>query len=159
MVQTYGVAPVNDTEPTDQVRGESSALLGDDATIKRASKADGHATIVSCVSNLANTIIGSGEFLTLIFNPPVSADVGKGMLTFPLVSWSPIQVYSCRLPCCPIGHGISGYTPRDCYLRVFWLRSGIWLIPPVPMRNENTTSTSVVLRYRATHIPSRSRFL
>lgn len=60
MVQTYGVAPVNDTEPTDQAGGEGSALLGGDATAKKAGR-DGHATIVSCVSNLANTIIGSGE--------------------------------------------------------------------------------------------------
>lgn len=63
MVQTYGVAPPNDAEPTQDTtaEGEGSALLGGDATPKRAVKRDGHATIISCVSNLANTIIGSGE--------------------------------------------------------------------------------------------------
>ncbi|KIM90493.1 hypothetical protein PILCRDRAFT_185179 [Piloderma croceum F 1598] len=71
MVQTYGVAPDNDSEPIptnyiDATEGESSALLGGDASIKRKDKADGHASIVSSVSNLSNTIIGSG------------------MLTFPL---------------------------------------------------------------------------
>lgn len=59
MVQTYGVAPENNNEPADQASGEGSALLGGEATVKHGR--DGHATIISCVSNLANTIIGSGE--------------------------------------------------------------------------------------------------
>ncbi|KII87407.1 hypothetical protein PLICRDRAFT_112640 [Plicaturopsis crispa FD-325 SS-3] len=69
MVQTYGVARENDH---DQAAGdaEDSALLGGAASssnLKRAVlEADGHASITSCVSNLSNTIIGSG------------------MLTFPL---------------------------------------------------------------------------
>jgi hypothetical protein len=74
MVQTYGVAPDNDSEPTptnyiSATDGESSALLGGDASIKRTGKADGHASIVSCVSNLSNTIIGSGESTDFAANP------------------------------------------------------------------------------------------
>ena len=70
MVQTYGVAADNDSEPTTptnyaSAEGESSALLGSDASIKRTGKPDGHASIVSCVSNLSNTIIGSGESVLL----------------------------------------------------------------------------------------------
>ena len=64
MVQTYGVAQEDESlDPTNHVvgEGEGSALLGDAATAKRLVKRDGNATIISCVSNLANTIIGSGE--------------------------------------------------------------------------------------------------
>lgn len=66
MVQTYGVAPDNDGDPTNHVAGdgEGSSLLGGDATPKRPAR-DGQATIVSCVSNLANTIIGSGKSIIL----------------------------------------------------------------------------------------------
>ncbi|KAF4569707.1 hypothetical protein EYR40_008686 [Pleurotus pulmonarius] len=73
MVQTYGVASGSDAqEPTEYAHGsghgesESSALLGESAAPTKSVLHEGHATIGSCVSNLANTIIGSG------------------MLTFPL---------------------------------------------------------------------------
>ncbi|KAL0577289.1 hypothetical protein V5O48_004682 [Marasmius crinis-equi] len=70
MVQPYGAATHNDDgyEGSDVREGESSALLGGnrDSTVKRVEKPDGHASVVSSISNLANTIIGSG------------------MLTFPL---------------------------------------------------------------------------
>ncbi|KAI0091649.1 vacuolar amino acid transporter 5 [Irpex rosettiformis] len=67
MVQTYGVANEHDEPGTAgaHISGESDALLGADASAKKL-KAEGHATIHSCVGNLANTIVGSG------------------MLTFPL---------------------------------------------------------------------------
>ncbi|CCL98599.1 uncharacterized protein FIBRA_00601 [Fibroporia radiculosa] len=65
MVQTYGVAPTNERENVGLDTGESDALLGAEASTSRP-KRDGHASIVSSVGNLANTIIGSG------------------MLTFPL---------------------------------------------------------------------------
>lgn len=64
MIQTYGVAQEDETlDPTHHVtgEGEGSALLGDAATVKGSVKRDGNATVISCVSNLANTIIGSGE--------------------------------------------------------------------------------------------------
>ncbi|KAL0065187.1 hypothetical protein AAF712_007857 [Marasmius tenuissimus] len=72
MVQPYGAAAANTDggyEGPDVREGESSALLGGDrdTTVKRVAKPDGHASVVSSISNLANTIIGSG------------------MLTFPLV--------------------------------------------------------------------------
>jgi hypothetical protein len=62
MVQTYGVAREND-DHTNHVAGtgEESALLGGDATVKR--QTEGHATLTSCVSNLSNTIIGTGKCL------------------------------------------------------------------------------------------------
>ncbi|KAJ8079524.1 hypothetical protein PM082_011111 [Marasmius tenuissimus] len=71
MVQPYGAAAANTDggyEGPDVREGESSALLGGDrdTTVKRVAKPDGHASVVSSISNLANTIIGSG------------------MLTFPL---------------------------------------------------------------------------
>lgn len=63
MVQTYGVAEDVFSDPTNHVAGEEegSALLGGAATQKGLAKRDGNATIISGVSNLANTIIGSGE--------------------------------------------------------------------------------------------------
>ncbi|KAF8887317.1 vacuolar amino acid transporter 5 [Infundibulicybe gibba] len=82
MSPSYGVATTRhnslDSDPTEvEVNvGEASALLGGnrDATIKRvANKPDGHATIVSCISNLANTIIGSGAM--------ASAGIIPGMIT------------------------------------------------------------------------------
>jgi len=56
MVNTYGVASENDTDAA-AGSAESSALLGTERVPK---KRDGHATMLSCVSNLTNTIIGSG---------------------------------------------------------------------------------------------------
>jgi hypothetical protein len=69
MAQKYGTAPVSagaiEEDPTSPYgAGESSALLGGDrdTTLKRATgKREGKASIVSSVSNLANTIIGSGK--------------------------------------------------------------------------------------------------
>jgi hypothetical protein len=62
MVQTYGVIKDNTAEPGASGRGEQSALLGNDSSSSPGmALADGHASLISCVSNLANTIIGSGE--------------------------------------------------------------------------------------------------
>ena len=62
MVQTYGVIPETSVEPsldTDEAR----ALLADpNAPSKRDRDTDGHATLTSCISNLSNTIIGSGTY-------------------------------------------------------------------------------------------------
>ncbi|KAJ7574441.1 transmembrane amino acid transporter protein-domain-containing protein [Mycena floridula] len=63
MVQTYGVAQSNNLEPESATGEETSALLGGSRNV---TKREGNASLVSSVSNLANTIIGSG------------------MLTFPL---------------------------------------------------------------------------
>jgi hypothetical protein len=63
MVQSYGAAniAVADTSTISEDRGveesEDSALLGRDVAVKPR---EGHASIISSVSNLANTIIGSG---------------------------------------------------------------------------------------------------
>ena len=62
MLQRYGIARENGGEPIEDVEGgESSALLGASAVTKLDGSSGGHATILSCVSNLSNTIIGSGE--------------------------------------------------------------------------------------------------
>ncbi|TFK29722.1 vacuolar amino acid transporter 5 [Coprinopsis marcescibilis] len=88
MVATYGVAPVNAADPsTVEDSHESRALLGGDSSSSHSSgsgraereKRDGHATLTSCISNLANTIIGSG----MLTFPLAMASVGvlPGMLT------------------------------------------------------------------------------
>ncbi|KAH6915912.1 vacuolar amino acid transporter 5 [Coprinopsis sp. MPI-PUGE-AT-0042] len=71
MVATYGVARENDADATyREGSDESRALLGGTSSSGTPAapngKRDGHATMMSCIGNLANTIIGSG------------------MLTFPL---------------------------------------------------------------------------
>ena len=59
MVQTYGVAREYDGQTTHASEAvEGTALLGVNATAKRD---EGHATIISCISNLTNTTIGSGK--------------------------------------------------------------------------------------------------
>ncbi|KAF8739060.1 Transmembrane amino acid transporter protein, partial [Rhizoctonia solani] len=63
MARSYGVAPVDRDDTV--ADNDNAPLLGVGAP--KAEEEDGHATIVSCVGNLANTIMGTG------------------MLTFPLV--------------------------------------------------------------------------
>ena len=50
-------------DANEDARSERSALLGpsaSDSVVESVKKRDGHATLTSSVSNLANTIIGSG---------------------------------------------------------------------------------------------------
>ncbi|KAG6910013.1 hypothetical protein DXG01_013735 [Tephrocybe rancida] len=67
MVQTYGVARASTNNalepPSADDASEGSALLGGSGdTAKRTmTKRDGHASIMSCISNLANTIMGTGD--------------------------------------------------------------------------------------------------
>ncbi|OCH96252.1 hypothetical protein OBBRIDRAFT_765760 [Obba rivulosa] len=80
MVQPYGAAPVHhDGEEAipEGVAGENDALLGASASAKH--KHDGHATLSSCIGNLANTIIGSG-MLTFPL-ALASAGIIPGMIT------------------------------------------------------------------------------
>ncbi len=65
MVRLYGAAEGHeDQEPqaADDPRSsrEDDALLGDAATARKPGR-QGHASLMSSTSNLANTIIGSGE--------------------------------------------------------------------------------------------------
>lgn len=62
MVQTYGAAAVKDinSELIESEEEESLALLGSHSSSAEQSRADGHATLLSSISNLLNTIIGSG---------------------------------------------------------------------------------------------------
>ncbi|KAI0046216.1 hypothetical protein FA95DRAFT_1520510 [Auriscalpium vulgare] len=77
MVQTYGVAPARD-EHEGGGESESSALLGA-AGAGKVLKREGHATLTSSTSNLANTIIGSG-MLTFPL-ALASAGIIPGMIT------------------------------------------------------------------------------
>lgn len=69
MVQVYGVAPQDSADanvPTNGVEengeGDESRALLTGRTVARATQKDkdGHASLLSCISNLSNTIIGSG---------------------------------------------------------------------------------------------------
>ena len=64
---------------------EARALLADpNAPSKRDRDTDGHATLISCISNLLNTIIGSGAYFTAPSRHGLT--ISPGMLTFPLVN-------------------------------------------------------------------------
>ena len=62
MVQPYGTTgyPGIDVEARDDTVGEDTSLLGA-ASRGKVSKREGHATLVSGIGNLANTIVGGGE--------------------------------------------------------------------------------------------------
>ncbi|KAJ6620650.1 transmembrane amino acid transporter protein-domain-containing protein [Mycena sp. CBHHK59/15] len=84
MSQTYGAAPVSaaDEPASPHGAGESSALLGGerDTSVKREDgKREGKASIVSSVSNLANTIIGSGMLMFPL--AMASAGIIPGIIT------------------------------------------------------------------------------
>ncbi|KAI0272366.1 vacuolar amino acid transporter 5 [Gloeopeniophorella convolvens] len=86
MVQTYSAVPVTvEREDTDAHGGEheGSALLGEHASsvgvARNDVKREGHATLTSSVSNLANTIIGSG--MLTFPRALASAGIIPGMLT------------------------------------------------------------------------------
>ncbi|KAG6897428.1 hypothetical protein C0992_001589 [Termitomyces sp. T32_za158] len=71
MVQTYGaVRPpaYDESEPGPSSGSEQSALLGGerDTSVKRVVQHDGHASLTSCISNLANTIMGTGAYLIIV---------------------------------------------------------------------------------------------
>ena len=63
MVQPYGATNHSgvDVEARDDTTGEETSLLGAAATGRKVTKREGHATVVSGIGNLANTIVGSGE--------------------------------------------------------------------------------------------------
>ncbi|KXN92411.1 Vacuolar amino acid transporter 5 [Leucoagaricus sp. SymC.cos] len=64
MVQTYGIAPNSAVDPPLAGNNEeTNALLGGNrnANVRQETrKREGHASLTSCISNLSNTIIGSG---------------------------------------------------------------------------------------------------
>lgn len=65
MRQTYGIARDNGPEMAGAGGSdETNALLGDgDSAVahKGSGELDGHASLGSCISNLCNTIIGTGK--------------------------------------------------------------------------------------------------
>lgn len=65
MTQPYGAVRTGVPDIRTEHRGvednEGSALLGSEAVLKSR---EGHASIISSVSNLSNTIIGSGASLS-----------------------------------------------------------------------------------------------
>lgn len=62
MVQKYGAVHTTTADAT-AGDSESSALLAVDATSSVRQK-EGHASMLSSVSNLTNTIMGSGEYFS-----------------------------------------------------------------------------------------------
>lgn len=88
MVQTYGVVPETSVEPSIET-DEARALLADpNAPSKRDRHTDGHATLTSGISNLLNTIIGSGAYFITPSGRLTHLTYSPGMLTFPLVNLS-----------------------------------------------------------------------
>lgn len=63
MVQPYGTTNYSslDVEARDDAASEDTSLLGAASIGKKIIKREGHATMASCIGNLANTIVGSGE--------------------------------------------------------------------------------------------------
>lgn len=78
MVQTYGIVSDSTTDPiragNSEESQETNALLGKPAMADSGGK-EGHATVFSCISNLLNTIIGSGEFVVSRITPQASTEV------------------------------------------------------------------------------------
>ena len=62
MVQTYGIAPENSAESSLDVDEARALLATPETPNKKDGRVDGHATLISCISNLLNTIIGSGAW-------------------------------------------------------------------------------------------------
>lgn len=89
MKQTYGIANDCGVETVDAGgSNETNALLGErDSAVAHegSSERDGQATLGSCISNLCNTIIGTGELSLLPSFELVVDLLLLGMLTFPLV--------------------------------------------------------------------------
>jgi hypothetical protein len=79
MLQSYHAMPVSvvreDAEDERGAEDEGSALLGNRTSsvglAKSEMQKDGHATLMSSVSNLANTIIGSGASRCMPAPPPI----------------------------------------------------------------------------------------
>ena len=90
MVHTYGAVAetsVEAVEPSIDDTDEARALLADpNAPSKKDRHTDGHATLTSCISNLLNTIIGSGAYFTAPSEYTTYSTNSPGMLTFPLVN-------------------------------------------------------------------------
>lgn len=63
MVQPYGAFNYSgvDVEARDDNASEDTSLLGAASIGKKRTKREGHATVVSGIGNLANTIVGSGK--------------------------------------------------------------------------------------------------
>ncbi|KAF9785458.1 transmembrane amino acid transporter protein-domain-containing protein [Thelephora terrestris] len=81
MVQPYGATDYGgaDVEARDDTANEDTSLLGSGSTGKKPIKLRGHATVISSIGNLTNTIIGSG-MLTLPL-ALASAGIIPGVLT------------------------------------------------------------------------------
>jgi len=91
MIQPYGATNHSgvDVEARYDTTGEETSLLGASATGQEVKKREGHATMVSGIGNLANTIVGSGERHLCDVVRPLLTRVNEGMVTFPLVRLSP----------------------------------------------------------------------
>jgi hypothetical protein len=89
MVQKYGAVFTTAADAT-VGDSESSALLAGDA-VPSVRQREGRASMLSSVSNLTNTIMGSGEYFRSMYSFLELIGLCAGMLTFPLVGfWRPV---------------------------------------------------------------------
>jgi hypothetical protein len=103
MVQAYHAVPVSvDHDDHDDERGaenEGSALLGSKASsvglVKNDVEREGRATLTSSVSNLANTIIGSGACAASFLSYQLFSWLVFRHAHFPsgMVSWLPLIIF------------------------------------------------------------------
>ena len=150
MVQTYGVARPDPSDPNSAGGDESSALLG--GAVSRP-KREGNAGLVSSVSNLANTIIGSGE---LAHTDGAMLIHLQGMLTFPMVCL-PGHLKSHNK--CPQGYGFCRYNTRYDYLLVFRVSRSLRAVHFLLMCRQNTTSCLFIFCCRPVDFPQCRRIL
>ena len=89
MGQPYGATnyPDVDVESRDGTASEDTSLLGVASAGKKSAGREGHAKIASGIGNLSNTIVSSGEYLSVMcgISRPFLNSIAVGMLTFPLV--------------------------------------------------------------------------
>ena len=94
MVRTYGAVPETSVEPSIDTDEARALLANPNASSKRDRHENGQATLTSSISNLLNTIIGSGAYFTTPSGHTTHLTNSPGMLTFPLVKFykSPISL-------------------------------------------------------------------
>lgn len=163
MVQAYGAVSDNTTDLTGVGNSEeTNSLLGRDRpTIAESEGKEGHATVFSCISNLLNTIIGSGESEVSLaslrtLRPKYfsfrDADLSFGENSMPH-------------GCCPLvlnaglGSGYGRNYPRNVDLYLFRGCWGVWVVLADTLRHEDATPSFLVPCRSAVNVPERSRFL
>lgn len=157
MVQAYGAADGRsdrDAHPPDDPRTsrEEDALLGADATARRPKK-DGHASLTSSTSNLANTIIGSGEWLVALGDSVRitharrrHADLPTGEFVCSLSRELSFKLYA--------GNGLGWPHPGHDHMCVLGLRRWIWTLSALSVCCEGAPPQVLILRRRGNDVPA-----